>query len=997
MRSNDSLFTCPNCGSDNIDIQAYTDRLVCRQCRNIFPKIKVFFSYKHDIYIEQIKSIQNKLTDEGFCIWMDEQIKELSPSWRNALRTAISQSDIVLAFISKGYLDSTVCNDELRIAACNSLNAIRTIILENDNTVIDSIPEFISDPQRFDISDWIQCSLNKSDASQASEQERLCKIINVLKHQLSNPENKKRFVEMINLQKKLKPYLPLRRNEANMSISYCGRELILNKQADLKDTYCGRQWLAEICEKWRCQESTHSLLLYGRPGIGKSTFLAHYIRNNPYFPSAFFCKWDDQEHCTANTIIRTIAYQLAQTYPEYRSELIDVLEDQTDASKRKIDKELLELALLGRTSVSELFHYLITEPLIRCSFSDRKERYVVVIDAINEMNSNELEQLSQAIYQELPQLPEWLCFLFTSQKTDEVSHLFSFIASSTIPALDKENLQDIAEYTEKNLSHEGWSETDRKELVKQICQRSEGIFLYASFVVQAINAGTIQISLSEDHPFDALPGNLIFAIRKYISRIVATRDEFERNYRDIFSVICASPEPLPIKHIYKALSIDKYTVEDRLAQFEPFIHKQIIDGVETVSLSHQSYYSFFTNRNDSQYYYCPKEVGNNLLANLFLSYYTKKQFLYLSVFLLKNFLPILEQCEEEKWDDLVEIIDDTDYLRFAVKRLFDLGYIVESNKLCLQILDRAKKVKSKGMYVTLARIQKRLALNYFNHGKVTLGRTLLIESEEKYLPHIQGNFALKASTFSNIAWSAREDNDLPLADAYLEKAKCLLNNLGNDHESEDTKADIQYVQGAILYKKFNKAPEGEKEGIYIACKTALDESVRIWKTLGEEDNDALLQITFSNMILGGLHKNRKEYRLALSLYREILEIREKIFQDNPNSPYIAKALGNIATVCVIISEEEKDEAYLEEASKTCERAISIYNNIHKDRDMDYNVAVFLITKGDILRLQNDYKGAVQAYNKALEIFSYYGESKRSYINQIEEKLKKLTEGNGVIL
>ena len=974
------MFVCPDCGSDSIDLNAYEDRLLCRQCGCAFPKINVFFSYRHELYTDQIARIMDRLAEKGFYTWIDRRIEHMTPSWRSALRKAVVRADAVLAFVSKGYLDSPVCNDELRIAACGNIHSIRTVLLENDESVLNGIPEFVSDPQRFDISDWIQGGCESPEGDR-----RLDAIVEHIAARLTDPENRKTQVAMAALKNRLNPYLPLYKNENNTGIFCSGREIILRKEDALKDasSYCGREWLADECERWR-RKGARSLLLYGRPGIGKSTFIAHYIRDNPYCPAAYFCKWDDKEQSTARVIIRTVAYQLAQSFPEYRDELTDFWRG---GAPQRQEKETLELALLGRTSVPTLFHSLITEPLIRCQFSDRKERYAIVIDALNEMDPDELDQLSQALYQEQDQLPECLCFLFTSQTTDDVAHLCRFMSPVTISAGDEDNLRDIRDYTEKNLTHGLWDEKDRRELVDRICEKSEGIFLYAAFVVRGINAGTFRVSLAEGDSLDGLPENLSFAIRRYMLRIAPDRQEFEEKYKSMLSMICVSPEPLPGEDLKKALSVSRGDMEDRLARFAPFLNRQTVDGIETVSLAHQSYYRWFTDRKLSDsVYHCPEDRGCLHLADYFLSYYRRQWPKRMSLYLLRNFIRVLEKCGDDKLDDLIEVLDDTAFLRFAVKKLYDLGQIAQSNRLCLEAIDAAKRIRGKNMYTTLAAVQLRLALNYANQGKLSLGRELLMESEEKYLPRIPEASALAASTYSNIAWTAREDNLLELAETYIKKALGMFGRMGCDAESENAKADIKYVEGSILFKRYRQAEGQEKERIFEACRKALEESVSIWKALGEEDDDVMLQITFSHMTMAWLYLNSKEYRRALEEYREILRIRERIFRENPDSLYIAKALGNVANACVKIMEAEKDGRYLEEAASACDRAISIYTRTHSAGDADYNVAVVLITQGDILRLQNDRTGAAHAYRKALEILGHYGESKRGYITQTEEKL-----------
>ena len=768
--------------------------------------------------------------------------------------------------------------------------------------------------------------------------------------------------QMDAIYKKLLPYL-----QAKQSVS------------DRDSGFIGREWLVDECEEWRHNRRSRALLLYGPPGFGKTTFVDHYSRNNPSFLSVFFCSWNNKTKCTASQIILTTAYQLAENLPLYRSKLVDLC---MNAPKDHSGKDLMEELMAGPDGVSALFRLLITEPLSQCELPDDDERYVILVDALNEMDHKELSAFSLAFEQEFSILPDRLCFLFTSQDTNDVTQLFSYIQCETLSTSREENEQDIREYTEKNLRSDAVEESKRCELIDLICERSEGVFLYASLVVQEINNGTWNIS---DSARDSLPGNLSFAVLKYISRIASREDEFGDQYRLMISMICASPEPLPLNHMMEGLHLSMGETEDRLSKLNPFISRTENNGEEVVSLSYHYFYLWFTNRTLSHSYYCPVVDGAIRLAEVFGSYYENKDYENMSLYLLRNFLTILELCGNQKGSERNRVIDDESFLHFAVKKLFDLGFINESIQLCSKIVENAKRCHSKGMYITIASIRMRMGLHYINQGKMKEALSELQECE-KVLPFIQEHYSLKTSVYTNTAWAAREDNQLALAESYLEKAKKTAVHMDFDYFSEEVRGDINYTEGGILYKKYNRAEDPEeRSSLFIACKDVLERSIRIWQTLGNND-DLLLQISFSNMILAWLYLKNGDYRQSYELFREILAVREEIFKNNPDNQYIAKALGNIANICLIMADFERDTSYLQEAIKACDRAISIYIKLSGTKITDYNAAVAMIRKADILTRLDDIPQAVQTYLEAREIMISYGQSKAGYVKEIDEKL-----------
>lgn len=85
------------------------------------------------------------------------------------------------------------------------------------------------------------------------------------------------------------------------------------EQMLISRTFVGRRWLSEMLEDWRLNDSSSRVfILYGGPGIGKSTFAAHQIHYNPHVMCGFFCEWDKAGQKITRNVIKNISFKLAK-------------------------------------------------------------------------------------------------------------------------------------------------------------------------------------------------------------------------------------------------------------------------------------------------------------------------------------------------------------------------------------------------------------------------------------------------------------------------------------------------------------------------------------------------------------------------------------------------------------------------------------------------------------------------------------------------------------
>jgi len=136
-----------------------------------------------------------------------------------------------------------------------------------------------------------------------------------------------------------------------------------------------RRWLFEEVDAWLAlppgAPDARAFLLYGGPGIGKSTFSATLLqrRGGDAVAAHHFCKFSDERRRAAIPALRSIAFQLARSLPELRPDYAALTADAVDAL----------------TDVREAFKMLLALPLAAAAARGALPASVVVlVDALDE-------------------------------------------------------------------------------------------------------------------------------------------------------------------------------------------------------------------------------------------------------------------------------------------------------------------------------------------------------------------------------------------------------------------------------------------------------------------------------------------------------------------------------------------------------------------------------------------------------------------------------------
>ena len=232
--------------------------------------------------------------------------------------------------------------------------------------------------------------------------------------------------------------------------------------------------LGEI-ERWTEDfDSSPVFWLNGLAGTGKST-IAQTVAERAFadgrLGASFFCSRGFEDRSNLQLIFPTLAFQLAQRYPEFRSLLVPLLQSNPDVIHESLQDQM------------EKF---LVEPLRSADIST-----VIVIDALDECRDGDPESaILLVLGQSVSEIPG-IKFLITSRPEVHIMSGFRgpllkdvtnvFVLHDVEPCVVDHDIHrffkhELSELARQRGGIEGWP-TD--EQLNSLCRRAGGFFVYA--------------------------------------------------------------------------------------------------------------------------------------------------------------------------------------------------------------------------------------------------------------------------------------------------------------------------------------------------------------------------------------------------------------------------------------------------------------------------------------------------------------------------------------
>jgi len=224
--------------------------------------------------------------------------------------------------------------------------------------------------------------------------------------------------------------------------------------------------------------------LNGLAGTGKSTIaqtIAERLFADDRLGASFFCSRSFEDRSNLRLVFPTLAFQLAQKYPKFRSSLVPLLQFNPD-----IDHE----------SLLDQMQKLLVKPLRSANIST-----VIVIDALDECKDDEPESaILLVLGKSVSEIPG-VKFIITSRPEARITSGFRgpLLKDSTdIFVLHKVEPRTIGNDIRRFFKHElsgvahrcgGSEDWPTDEQLDSLCRRAAGFFVYAVATVNFLKHG----------------------------------------------------------------------------------------------------------------------------------------------------------------------------------------------------------------------------------------------------------------------------------------------------------------------------------------------------------------------------------------------------------------------------------------------------------------------------------------------------------------------------
>ncbi|GBG34757.1 Guanine nucleotide-binding protein subunit beta-2-like 1 [Hondaea fermentalgiana] len=567
-----------------------------------------------------------RLRDHDIDVWLDAQ--EVSGSIHKSVAGGIDSSTVFLVFATEGYMqrinngDKTDdCLKEFVYASNKRFNQTVVAALESD----------MARPAtmwtgRFKLALARQVPVDLSqNMGETFSDKAIKRLANAIRTRIETPLASSGLT-------------PLQRNFYSRIGPYDSEVWARGKAESF--TAGTRSWIIdELCD-WYKMEQSAVFLLVGDGGIGKSVIIAELCHRGgalmtdedvkksqadestvlrrkssrvrslwrrskkerqPILVAAYhFFRHDDGTAASPTEALLSVAWQLCKTVPGFPEAL-----DQASFKG------------LRETSLAGLFKTLLADPLNKLG-SDQM-RQVVVLDALDE-SSNSDGILRDIIRTWEKLMPAWLRLVVGMRPEGGIQRGITnnSLDFKVLELNDEENFRDIELYIE-NLLRDKRDIVEQKDVAscaKILVERSEGLFLWASFLPETLERmhegkkGGL-LTLQDISHEDAIPNGLGGMFHEYFGRL---QDKVggETVYKMLLAPIVAAREPLSVEQLSVILQLHEDEMYDMLDDARCLLFR---GGDGRVALIHKRMADWLSDRKQSGRRLCvKKEDGHEALA-----------------------------------------------------------------------------------------------------------------------------------------------------------------------------------------------------------------------------------------------------------------------------------------------------------------------------------------------------------------------------------------------
>ena len=305
-----------------------------------------------------------------------------------------------------------------------------------------------------------------------------------------------------------------------------------------------REWVFDRVQNWLDDRSSQNrvMVISANAGMGKSVISAVICKRMQQagrLSGSHFCQYNNVRYCKPQLMIQSLACHLSHALPEYKQALVEQL-------SRNLGTDL------NNMGVEELFALLFKEPL--SAVGDPGRNMLMLIDGLDESEYKGRNELLDVIANQFCKLPIWIRFLVTTRPALNITEKLKYLKPFELSYSDGKNIEDVRVFFQKKLEHVV-KLGNLGEYVKRLVFKSEGLMLYAHFLVLLI---TDNPSVFHEGDLDnSLPLGISSFYHSYFKRLECELCEDlhmeEEHFLNLLAAVAASREPLPVGFISKVL------------------------------------------------------------------------------------------------------------------------------------------------------------------------------------------------------------------------------------------------------------------------------------------------------------------------------------------------------------------------------------------------------------------------------------------------------------
>ena len=405
------------------------------------------------------------------------------------------------------------------------------------------------------------------------------------------------------------PSLHHRDNSLHQDDTMLQKLLAVSQAPDDDYEFFRDRWMPGSCEwitsnpkfvSWSLEDSGNPRFLWvnGLPGSGKSvlsSFVIEYLKRLGGNCQCYFFKYGDQSKRSPNSLLRSLAYQIALDVPEYRLRLQKLAED--GLNLEKAEARLIWQKLFA----SALFNLNFGKPLFW------------VIDGLDECDS---PQSLLSLLAATSTLNTSLRIMFVGRKNQTQSIAFDRLArvyqvddlSADTPG------QDLRMYVTKEMEYMRGSPSFKEEVTAKILDMANRNWLWVNLVLREILDCHTEAAI--DQALKEIPADLEPLYQRMEAALVRTSKLADKGLA-ILILTCAtcSRQALSLQELAQVIQPEyskvldlKHTISQVCGDFV------IVDSKSRVTMVHQTAREYLTKTPELQFFISPLKGHQKLFT-----------------------------------------------------------------------------------------------------------------------------------------------------------------------------------------------------------------------------------------------------------------------------------------------------------------------------------------------------------------------------------------------